>query len=318
MPMQPGAPGPPPYVPSPPRGKPLLLSTLTVAALVMMIVSIVWWSIGRKQQERQVTNHVMSSNNLRRIGIAIYAYADVNGEQIVPAFYGENDKAHLSWRVLLLPYLEHADLYDRFRLDEPWDSEHNRRLIAEMPAIYRSPGIDLAEGETCYLAVVEPVDKGGGTCIQDPAQLGSQRMGMPLRSRTTLGSVIDGLSNTAVVIEADPSQAVPWTKPQDVSFDRSMPNAGLFGARDNGAWVVMGDASIRYLSQQADDPALTALFLRNDNTPAEIPTASRSELDLTWRMVSLVVAAVLFVGLGIWCLIAWIQRASPPATAFLH
>ncbi len=34
---------------------------------------------------------------------------------------------HLSWRVYLLPYLDQGNLYERFHLDEPWDSPHNLR-----------------------------------------------------------------------------------------------------------------------------------------------------------------------------------------------
>ena len=33
----------------------------------------------------------------------------------------------------LLPHLGYQPLYERFHLDEPWDSPHNRALLAEMP-----------------------------------------------------------------------------------------------------------------------------------------------------------------------------------------
>jgi hypothetical protein len=42
--------------------------------------------------------------------------------------------------VLLLPFIEAADVYDEFRLDEPWDSPHNLQLLAYMPEVYRAPG----------------------------------------------------------------------------------------------------------------------------------------------------------------------------------
>ena len=32
------------------------------------------------------------------------------------------------------PYIEQQALYNQFHLDEPWDSEHNKSLIAKMPA----------------------------------------------------------------------------------------------------------------------------------------------------------------------------------------
>ena len=48
-------------------------------------------------------------------------------------------KPLLSWRVHILPFLEEGELYKQFRLDEPWDSEHNRKLIEKMPDAYADP-----------------------------------------------------------------------------------------------------------------------------------------------------------------------------------
>lgn len=46
------------------------------------------------------------------------------------------EKPLLSWRVLLLPYVARNGLYREFKLDEPWDSEHNKKLISKMPDFY--------------------------------------------------------------------------------------------------------------------------------------------------------------------------------------
>src|SRR5262245_18888701 len=42
---------------------------------------------------------------------------------------GADGKPLLSWRVALLPYLEQDGLYRRFQLNEPWDSEHNLKVL---------------------------------------------------------------------------------------------------------------------------------------------------------------------------------------------
>ncbi|MCP2784480.1 DUF1559 domain-containing protein, partial [Salmonella enterica subsp. enterica serovar Typhimurium] len=61
----------------------------------------------------------------------------------------EENKPYLSWRVALLPYLEHDHVYKQFKLDEPWDSEHNKKLIPLMPKCYKVPGApDPGEGKT--------------------------------------------------------------------------------------------------------------------------------------------------------------------------
>src|SRR5262249_29159759 len=42
----------------------------------------------------------------------------------------------LSWRVAILPYIGQRALYQRFRLNEPWDSKHNKKLLAQMPKVF--------------------------------------------------------------------------------------------------------------------------------------------------------------------------------------
>ena len=58
-----------------------------------------------------------------------------------PGRQASNDsgKPLLSWRVAILPYLGHQDLYNKFNLDEPWDSAHNKALLKEMPSMYTCP-----------------------------------------------------------------------------------------------------------------------------------------------------------------------------------
>ena len=93
-------------------------------------------------------------NNLKQIGLAIHNYAQAN-KTFPPAYTVDKDgKPLLSWRVLILPYLEGDDLYSEFHLDEPWDSEHNKKLLSRMPAVFRDPDSKLAaQGKTNYLTV---------------------------------------------------------------------------------------------------------------------------------------------------------------------
>src|SRR5438445_175426 len=69
----------------------------------------------------------------------MHSYQDRHGRLPPAVVYGNYGKPLYSWRVLLLPYLEQDNLYQRFHLDEPWDSPHNIRLLEEMPAAYAPP-----------------------------------------------------------------------------------------------------------------------------------------------------------------------------------
>lgn len=75
-------------------------------------------------------------------------------ERIPPqSIVDQPGRKRLSWRVLLLPYLGHIDLYSKFRLDEPWDIEWNSKLIEEMPDVFRPvESIDIQPGQTDLMA----------------------------------------------------------------------------------------------------------------------------------------------------------------------
>ena len=76
----------------------------------------------------------------KQIGLAIHNYIAVH-DSFPPAFTQDKaGKPLLSWRVLILPYLEQDALFKEFHLDEAWDSPHNKALIARMPVTYRCPG----------------------------------------------------------------------------------------------------------------------------------------------------------------------------------
>src|SRR5262249_10846274 len=125
-------------------------------------------------------DEVQCQNNLRQIGLALHNYHDAYGNFPPQASFDKSGKPLLSWRVHILPFLEQEELDREFHLDEPWDSDHNKKLIDRMPPIYRCPKQKLKEsGKTTYLAPV------GEKAIFSGGQKGMR-----------LSDVIDGTSNT--------------------------------------------------------------------------------------------------------------------------
>ena len=91
--------------------------------------------------------------NLHQIGLALHTYHDVHGSFPAQANYDSQGKPLLSWRVHILPYLGEETLYKEFHLQESWDSEHNRSLLARMPAFYRCPSLPRSlKNKTTYTA----------------------------------------------------------------------------------------------------------------------------------------------------------------------
>jgi hypothetical protein len=186
--------------------------------------------------------------NLLRLALAMHSSVDANRNTLPPvANFARAGKPLLSWRVHLLPFLGQEKLYKEFHLDEPWDSEHNRKLVARMPEVYQGPSRRLNEqGKTVYLA---PVGK-------DLAFSGAPA------GRTFPKDFPDGTSNTILLVEADDAHAVEWTRPEDLKVDRARPDAGL--ARVFGSFLVaLADGSVRQVKATVSKETLWAAFTRN-------------------------------------------------------
>jgi hypothetical protein len=76
--------------------------------------------------------------NLGQLALACLMENDVRGH-MARNIRDKSGQPLLSWRVAILPYLEEQSLYSQFKLDEPWDSPHNRPLLQKMPRIFRAP-----------------------------------------------------------------------------------------------------------------------------------------------------------------------------------
>jgi len=106
---------------------------------------------------RNVEKRTYCLDNIRSIVLAMLLYREQHG-MFPPAFSVDSeDKPLQSWRVLILPQLGQQELYDRIRLDEPWDSEYNRQFHAADIPFYQCPGMipSLQEGETSYIMVAD-------------------------------------------------------------------------------------------------------------------------------------------------------------------
>jgi hypothetical protein len=189
---------------------------------------------------------VECDNNFRRIAMAMHNYHSANNAFPRAASINEKGKPLLSWRVAILPYLGHQNLYNRFNLDEPWDSTHNKTLLKEMPPVYFCRNRVKPEPFTTTYQVL--VGK-------DAMFEKNQDIGMP--------DVTDGTSTTLMVVEA--SKAVPWTQPDDLVFDPGAAASlcGAGSAHPGGFNAAMGDASVRFIKDTIDVKKFRSLITRN-------------------------------------------------------
>ena len=156
-----------------------------------------------------------------------------------------------------LPFLEQNALYHRFHLDEPWDSPHNKALLKEMPEVY-APVLPTDEPR---VSTYYQVFTGPGALFEDERGPG-------------LNDIKDGTSNTLMVVEA--GTPVPWTKPEDIEYDKKKPLPKLGRQFDDGFFGAMADGSVRFFGNNIDKDFLRALITRTaaKSSPSTTNTCS--------------------------------------------
>ncbi|MCH7727201.1 MAG: protein kinase [Planctomycetes bacterium] len=189
-----------------------------------------------------------SKNRLKRIGLAMYNYHDTHqsfapGQSRPDDQFDAKGKPLLSWRVHILPMIgdDERALFKRFRLDEPWDSEHNIELLGEMPSVFKTTD---DANKTTILAVVGP-----GTIYEG-------KRGFQFKDIT------DGSSNTILAVIAGDDKAVPWTKPVDLPFNPDDPISEFGKLADGGFSTVFADGSVYFLRRDLNPEFLRALLTR--------------------------------------------------------
>lgn len=199
-----------------------------------------------------VVNRREAMNHFKQVGIAMLNHHDVHKRFPDAAIKSADGKPLLSWRVHLLPFLDQGALYKEFHLDEPWDSEHNRKLIERMPDVYR-----LTNG-------LPP----GKTCMQLP--IGASTA-WPEGRGLTIRQFIDGTSKTILVVETDDEHAVIWTKPDDLAYDPANPLAGLGSHFGEGFLAGSADSAAHFLPRDVKPEALRQLFTAAGREPVSWP-----------------------------------------------
>ncbi len=174
----------------------------------------------------EVERRQITLNNLTRISQAFETYRESKGGGSYPAQYigDSNGRPLLSWRVSILPLLGYEKLYKQFKLNQPWDSNHNRTLIDKIPSVYQSP--ERFDTWTNYLGV------SGSSAAFNGARP------KPIRRWE------DGLENALTIVEVNDDKSVIWTQPEDYKVNYDNIREGLGGLRAEGFFAIWGGGEL--------------------------------------------------------------------------
>lgn len=219
-------------------------STFPTADVTVMAPVAVGLLLPAVQQARDAARRTQTQNNLFNIILACHNYHDSMGR--FPAAYSQSDDKQplLSWRVHILPFIEQQNLYDQFKLDEPWDSPHNLALLERMPEIYRGTNSQAPPGYTVYLGVT-----GKDAPFGMPSRTGQASAASGYR----FADFVDGSSNTIMGLEVSDELAVPWTKP-DADINIAEFDSNLFyGQFRGGVNAFRADGSVETVGPMPND-----------------------------------------------------------------
>jgi hypothetical protein len=168
----------------------------------------------------KIAGQTEDMDHLQAIGRALQAYLSANGTYPPAALLNDKGQATVSWRVLILPYLGHKALYDRFDLRKPWNDPANAHLLRAMPAEYRGAGCSDYDTDTAYAGV-----QGTNSLFEKAAtQLNGGHPAANIFQTQALGA---GRVGKAV--------RIPWTAPDDIdasSTTRLGSDYGFSGGHD--------------------------------------------------------------------------------------
>jgi beta-lactamase regulating signal transducer with metallopeptidase domain len=178
---------------------------------------------------------------LGKLAEAFNAYHADHGHYPPAAVLGPDGKTLHSWRVELLPFLGEQKLFDEYKLDETWDSEHNKTLVAKIPSIY-STSVWTQKGDSDYFVIT-----GKGTLF-DADEPGRRE------------SVADAPGETILVIQSN--QHIPWTKPIDIETTADHNAVRPFRGHGKGLYAAFADGTVKFVTKETDAASVRAMFTK--------------------------------------------------------
>lgn len=285
---------------SQPRQGFTLIELLVVIAIIAILVALLLPAV---QSAREAARRSQCKNNLKQIGLALHNYHEISrtfppGWIGVDRTTGNQDFEgynSFGWAALLLPQLEQGSLHNSLNMRlSMLDPANTPQLLTVLP-VFRCPsdtGPDVwdvpEEGGSNILATVSSsnyVGNWGSDELDDacvPGQPCISNGPFYLNSRIRFRDMKDGSSQTFMVGERRHDKELQW----NATWTGVVPGseeilARILGAADHtpnhpashiddfsswhtgGAHMLMGDGSVRFITQNIDDTTYKSLATVN-------------------------------------------------------
>ena len=285
-----------------------LVELLVVVAIIGILIGLLLPAI---QSARESARRTRCASNLHQLGIALQAYHD--RYQASPASWADADEGS-TWGRNLLPYIEQSVIWKKWAMNRSVTDPLNAALTATPIALYKcttSPSEPVYTYESQRFGTIDY--KGCQSVNASDAVLAKWGKsgwlpGIISRENVPAGRVIDGLSNTLLLVESTggaviygPDQKV-WPSRPRIWFNTdgawtgralsglspttfantfhapictvncsNMYDLGPYSFHPGCAMGLMGDSSARPLAAEMDPSILAALYSYSDSQPVVAP-----------------------------------------------
>ncbi len=201
------------------------------------------------QQGRSAARESQSKNNLKQMGLAAHNFHDTFGH-LPPTAPGTDPHftEPISFQTAILPFVEQQALYQAIDKTKPWNDPANRAAYATQVPAYVSP----------HYPTVPTPDGYAATHYVPSSRLIVDGKGLSLRDIT------DGSSNTILggsINDGFPAWGDPKNARDPANGFAGGPNA--FGGERQGALMLMGDGSVRLVSENIAPDVAQAIATPN-------------------------------------------------------
>lgn len=230
----------------PKKSNAVLWIVLAVAGggFVMVILILIALLLPAVQQAREAARRSTSKNNMKQIGLAMHNYHDVFSMFPPGAIETTDGKPYHSWQTQILPFMDQAPLYNDIDFDFAWDDPNNQIIFEQVLPVYLNPTIE---------EKISPEGYGLSHYVGNKLLL-KKNKGIRIRDIT------DGTSNTIIAVETG-QNFKPWGDPTSMTEPANIMSlgSGKKSSYRGGNHVLMGDGSVRFVSENIDPELLKVL-----------------------------------------------------------
>lgn len=187
--------------------------------------------------------------DLKAIGWAVSYYADAGNVLPLAAVMNNRGEALHGWQTLILPHMNHRNVFDQIDMDVAWNDPKNRTAFQTRIDEFLSTKVRETTTSDGY-ALSHYAGNGWLFAREKPLQL---------------SDVTDGLRDTILAGEIN-GNFPAWGQPfnvRDTSLGFSNSPNGFGSPFNSGMHFLMADGSVQFISQEIDPAALRALSTPN-------------------------------------------------------